>query len=1014
LVRSFVRKASTFTLIAGALVSSAVAQNYMYGQAGLQTGTKPSGAAIADFNGDGRPDFAVANQGDNTVSVMLTKPDSTFATKVDYAVGNAPLQLVTSDFNGDGIMDLAVVNSADNTISVLFGVGDGTFESPTTFPTGKNPVAIVAGDFNGDGNMDLAIANRTDDSITVLIGNGKGAFNTQPPVPINGAPYYLLSGDVNNDGTADIFVLASTANSGATLFLLSGVGNGAFSVSDVGGGTSVANMALGDFDNDGNLDVAFASGSAVSILLGNGAGAFVIRSFSIVGPLGAPAQSIAVGDFNHDGNLDLAVTQTYFIAVYPGNGDGTFGSPLLGGIPSFTSPLLLVPVDFNNDAQLDLVVVIPDYNVALILLGNGDGTLASRADITLPASGGLAGSVMADFNKDGKQDLALAQFNQPPQGSIQGFITTLSGNGDGTFQNPTSTLPSDVGIGQMISADFIGNGNVDLASADVNANGGIAVFLGSGNSMLGPPIDSFMGGTTPMNPGPIAAGDFNRDGKMDLIVGSENSGNNVSPLYVLLSQGDGTFKANLIYNLAYGFVPDVAVTDFNHDGFLDLAVTTQNELLVFLGRGDGTFQAPVPYTNTASFTNSVTTGDFNGDGKVDIVIGTAGAVLFYAGNGDGTFRTPVSTPTSLSMVTLMAADFNGDGLLDLATEGPSLSDSILLGNGDGTFHAATPFEATYYPRAYTVGDLNGDGVVDLVQFSTTNPRGTPPQTASLWLSTPSLSFTASSLQFSAQSVGTPSSAKTIMLSNAGNAPLSLSKIAASGDFSQANACANTLAVGGSCSIQVIFTPTANGARSGSLTFTDNAKPGTQKLALTGWAGPPDFVPLVSPTSVTVKAGSSATYSLVLTSGGGFLGTLQVSCSGAPSGANCVPSQKSVPLAVNSSARVKVTVSTMAPSSASLPLSFLSPKRVPSSTPFVLPMFGMALVCALGWMVMRRRFLRLLPAVVFSLVLAACGGGTSVITGPPPVTGTPTGNYTLTLTITSGTSSHTTTLTLVVQ
>jgi len=620
-------------------------------------------------------------------------------------------------------MDLAVVNSADSSVSVLLGAGNGTFGFQTTFPTGKDPVAIAAGDFNGDGNMDLAIANQTDDTVSVLLGNGKGEFTSQAPVSLNGSPYYLLSGDVNNDAKADLFVLVASPNSGDLLFLLTSTGNGTFSVTGIGGGGSIANIALGDLNNDGNLDVAFADSSSdsASIFLGNGAGGFASKFLSTVGPLGAPPQSVAVGDFNHDGNEDLAVTQIYFIAVYPGNGDGTFGAPLLGGVPSFTIPLLLVPADFNNDAQLDLAVVIPDYNVTLILLGNGDGTLASRADITLPASGGLGGAVIADFNNDGKSDLAIAQFNQPPKGSIQGFITILLGNGDGTFQNPAPTPLSDVGIGEMISADLSGNGNADLASADVDANGGIAVFLGNGNGIFGAPIDSFVGGTNPMNPGPLAAGDFNRDGKMDLIVGSENTGNNSSPLYVLLSQGNATFTANFIYNLAYGFVPDVAVADFNHDGFLDLAVTTQNELLVFLGRGDGTFQAPVSDTNTALFTNSVATGDFNGDGRPDIVVGTSGGVLFYAGNGDGTFQAPVSTPTSLSMVTLAPGDFNGDGSLDLVTAGPNLSNSILLGNGDGTFQAATPFEATYYPRAYTVGDLNGDGTVDLVAVQHQQP-----------------------------------------------------------------------------------------------------------------------------------------------------------------------------------------------------------------------------------------------------------------------------------------------------
>lgn len=167
----------------------------------------------------------------------------------------------------------------------------------------------------------------------------------------------------------------------------------------------------------------------------------------------------------------------------------------------------------------------------------------------------------------------------------------------------------------------------------------------------------------------------------------------------------------------------------------------------------------------------------------------------------------------------------------------------MFGKGDGTFQAEAPFEATYYPRTYTIGDLNGDGIVDLAQFSTSDPTGAPPQTATVWLSTPALSFTVSALQFSSQNIGTSSSPKTILLSNAGNAPLSLTGIAASGDFSQTNTCANTLAIKEGCSAQVTFTPTANGPRSGLLTFTDNAKPGTQKtlsLGLGRASGLPDL------------------------------------------------------------------------------------------------------------------------------------------------------------------------------
>jgi hypothetical protein len=867
--------------------------------------------------------------------------------------------------------------------------------------------------------MDLAIANQSDNAVSILLGDGKGGFTSQTPVSINGTPYYLLSRDVNNDGKADLFVLAGAPTSSDTLFLLTSSGGGAFSVASIGTGTAINDLAVGDFNNDGNLDVVFANSSgtdSISILLGNGTGSFQPSSFFAVRSLGAPPQSVAVGDFNKDGNLDLAVPQIYSVGIYPGKGDGTFGSPVFGGISSYATPLLLVPADFNNDTQLDLATVVPEFNIAMVLLGNGDGTFDSRADITLPPSGGLWGAVVADFNNDGKQDLAAAQFNQPLQGSIQGFITSILGNGNGTFQSPASTSSSDVGISELISADVSGDGYADLVSADVNANGGIAVFLGVSNGTFGLPIDSFVAGTaTSMNPGPLSSGDFNGDGKTDLILGSENTGDNSSPLYVLLSQGDGTFKANLIYNLAYGFVPDVKVADLNHDGFLDLAVTTQNELLVFLGHGDGTFQAPIPYVNNALFTNSVAIGDFNGDGQPDIVVGTSGAVLSYAGNGDGTFKAPISTPTLPNMITLIVGDFNDDGFLDLVTNGPGLGQSILLGKGNGTFQAASPFSPTYYPRTYAVGDLNGDGAFDLVQFSTSNPTGNPPQTASVWLSAPVPGFSTASLQFGAQNVGTSSSAKPISLSNAGNAGLSLTGIVASGDFSQTNTCTNSLSVKSSCFIQVTFTPTTNGLRTGSITFTDNAKPGTQTVALTGWAGPPDFAPSVSPVSVSVKAGSSAKYSLVLTSGGGFAATIQVSCSGVPSKANCMLSQQSVPLSANGIAKVQVTVSTTGPSSASLAPFFLT-RGSPFSNALLLPALSIGSIGFLGWVTLRskHRVLRLLPGVAFLLVLIACGGGGSIVSGPPPIGGTPPGTYTLTLTMATANSTHTTAVTLVVQ
>jgi len=282
----------------------------MYNQAALATGNKPSAVVVADFNGDGKLDLAVTNENDNTVSVLLTKPDGSFAPKVDYPVGNTPLQLVSADFNGDGKIDLAVVNSKDNTISILLGVGDGTFGKQVTYPTGTLPVAITAADFNGDKHIDLAIANQTDGTVSVLFGNGDGSFISQTSAVVAGAtPFSITSADMNGDAKPDLLLLSGTISKNATLYLLTNKGNGTFNSGSSLLTDAMGGMAVGDINHDGNQDIAvtLSTSNSVSILLGNGTGSFQTHSLDVTSSLGAPPQTIVMGDFNQDGNLDLVV-----------------------------------------------------------------------------------------------------------------------------------------------------------------------------------------------------------------------------------------------------------------------------------------------------------------------------------------------------------------------------------------------------------------------------------------------------------------------------------------------------------------------------------------------------------------------------------------------------------------------------------------------------------------------------------------------------------------------------------
>jgi hypothetical protein len=320
--------------------------------------------------------------------------------------------------------------------------------------------------------------------------------------------------------------------------------------------------------------------------------------------------------------------------------------------------------------------------------------------------------VAADLNGDGKLDLVGEVGNGANQ------ITIRLGNGDGTFQPevkyPTATNPADI-----VVRDFNGDGNLDVAAL---CEGFVSVLLGNGDGTFQPHIDSAIDSFSGIFG--IAAGDFNRDGKLDLVVGYQDpSSNSVS---VLIGNGDGTFQAPVDY--ATGNEPGaVTVADLNHDGKLDIVAANfgvfgGNTVSVLLGNGDGTFKPQVQYT-TSYGALSVTVADFNGDGKPDLAVdcacgngycGYPGEISILMGNGDGTFASHVDYAATAFPYTVVSGDFNGDGKLDLMV--PDLNTdqvSLLLGNGDGTFSPAVVVQNTSFsPVGVAPGDFNGDGMLD--------------------------------------------------------------------------------------------------------------------------------------------------------------------------------------------------------------------------------------------------------------------------------------------------------------
>ena len=383
-------------------------------------------------------------------------------------------------------------------------------------------------------------------------------------------------------------------------------------------------------------------------------------------------------------------------------------------------PFSIVASDFNHDGIPDLAVANSGADTVSVLLGNGDGTFQTGA--TYGVGNGAYSVAVGDFSGDGNPDLAVANLSD-------NTVSILLGNGDGTFQ-AQHTYGTGGGPNAVAVGDFNDDGNLDLAIANQTDNT-VSILLGNGDGTFQKQA-TYATGKGPVS---IAVGDFNGDGIPDLAV-ANNTGDTVS---ILLGKGDGSFPTQVPYTVGNNPI-SVTAGVFTANTFLDLAVAnlSDNTVSILMGNGDGTFQEQATYSTGAS-PYAVAAGDLSGKGAVDLAVVNSGAnsvtvlenppLTNAENNGNGNF-TPISHySTGTGPLAVALADFNGDGMTDMAVLNSAGDTVTVLLNGSGPINATSPnlnvtgeLPGTHSVEAVYSGDANFSASTSpLVTFGTSGP-----------------------------------------------------------------------------------------------------------------------------------------------------------------------------------------------------------------------------------------------------------------------------------------------------
>ncbi|HUI26191.1 MAG TPA: VCBS repeat-containing protein, partial [Candidatus Kryptonia bacterium] len=540
------------------------------------------------------------------------------------------------------------------------------FDSAMTTNVSGIPSAVVVGDVDGDGHLDVVSANADSASVTLLVGDGTGALSYFGNFPAGSVPSGMVMGLIDGDNVPDLVV--SNANM-ATLTFLHGTRNpddcpqgqpACFVVPqcDVVGdptcpGTPIAlpGYCTGDQTIPCDPTVIDAQHRDQCTLAGKG------TCSGVGGPGG-----MAIGDLNGDAFPDLAVAAEGngdadgTLSVLFGHGDGTYNA--LPAIPAGSKSSKVVIADFNGDNKNDIAVANTGSNDVAVFLGDGAGHFG--APVKSAVNGSPTGIAAGDFDEDSHRDLVVSFVSASGEG-----VAFLKGDGHGNFTPQgtfgTGSFPSDI-----TAADLNGDHHLDVVVSN-KRSADASVLLGDGHGSFAP-ARTFVSDGDPLV---VAVADLNEDQKPDVLV-ANGLGFQQGDVAVLLNGGAGRFVG--VEDIGLGAAPSaIATGDLDNDARPDLALAFDPQTVrIFLATDNKNFLVAGDL-HVGDSPRALSFADFNRDGNLDLAVinsgtdtATAGSAMIFLGNGDGTFKAPTAIATPAKPVASVVGDFDNNRIPDLA------------------------------------------------------------------------------------------------------------------------------------------------------------------------------------------------------------------------------------------------------------------------------------------------------------------------------------------------------------